>query len=264
MDDHALLAEFTVRGNADALAELVRRYQPLVRAAARRQVADDHLAQDITQSTMMTLMRKARRIPSGTPLGPWLLRVTYYLATDALRDESARRRHECVAARQRQESSEASPWRSLEPVLDQTLNEMRRKDRTILILRYLQEWSLPRIASELSLTPTATRQRLSRALRRLRDRLARRGVGSEDLAILLPLLPAQSGEFVAREKPALYRPWRLLHLKALMAVVAVAMISGGFVAARAAFHRTPAGLSANPKSNSPPPPVNSRPNSTIP
>ena len=149
MDDHALLVEFTVRGNADALAELVRRYQPLVHAAALRQVADAHLAQDITQGTMMTLMRKARRIRPGTPLGPWLLRVTYYLATDALRDESTRRKHECAAARQQQESSESSPWRSLEPVLDQTLNEMRRKDRTILILRYLQEWSLPRIADEL-------------------------------------------------------------------------------------------------------------------
>jgi RNA polymerase sigma-70 factor, ECF subfamily len=263
MDDHALLAEFAVRGSADALAELVRRYQPLVRAAALRQVTDTHLAQDITQGTMMTLMRKARQIRPGTPLGPWLLRVTYYLATDALRDESTRRTHECAAARQRQESSETSPWRSLEPVLDQTLNEMRRKDRTILILRYLQEWSLPRIADELHLTPATTRQRLSRALRHLRDRLARRGVGREDLAILLPLLPAQSGEFIAREKPAAHRPWRLLPLKALMAVVALAMISGGFVVARAAFHRMPVGLSTNAKTIAPPP-ANSRANSTIP
>jgi hypothetical protein len=192
-----------------------------------------------------------------------LLRFTCYLATDALRDESTRRRHEFAAAQERRESSETSPWRSLEPVLDQTLNEMRRKDRTILILRYLQEWSLPRIADELRLTPAATRQRLSRALRHLRDRLARRGVHGEDLAILLPLLPAQSGELVAREKPVAHPIWRLLHLKALMAVIAVAMISGGFVAARAAFHRTPVGPSANTKPIGPPP-TNSRPNSTIP
>jgi RNA polymerase sigma-70 factor (ECF subfamily) len=254
MDDHALLADFAVRGNAESLAELVRRYQPLVRAAAQRQVSDAHLAQDITQSTMMTLMRKARRIRPGTPLGPWLLRVTYYLATDALRDESTRRKHERVAAQQRQESSETSPWRSLEPILDQTLNGMRPKDRTILILRYLQEWSLPRIADELRLTPTATRQRLSRALHRLRDRLEKRGIDKGDLAILLPLLPAQMGD-----EPITHPLWRLLHLKAMMAVIAVAMISGGFVAARAAFHQ-----STSAKSPIPPPPANSRANSTIP
>jgi RNA polymerase sigma-70 factor, ECF subfamily len=263
MDDQTLLADFANHENAEALAELVRRYQPLVRAAARRQVPDAHLAEDITQGTMMTLMRKARRIRPGTPLGPWLLRVTYYLATDALRDESTRRRHERVAAQQRPESFATSPWRSLEPVLDQALNELRGKDRIILILRYLQEWSLPHIADELRLTPAATRQRLSRALRRLHDRLIKRGVGREDLAILLPLLPAQSGDLAAYIKPAAHRMWKLLYLRALMAVVAVAMISGGLVAARVAFHRTPVGLSTSPKQVGPPP-VNSRPNSTIP
>src|SRR5271155_1695814 len=155
MDDNALLTEFAIGGKADALAELARRYEPLVRAAALRQVADAHLAQDITQGTMMTLMRKARRIRPDTPLGPWLLRVAYYLATDARRDESIRRRHERLAAHQRRERIDPSPWRSLEPIIDQTLNEMRLKDRTILTLRYLQEWSLPQIADKLRLTPDA-------------------------------------------------------------------------------------------------------------
>jgi len=264
MDDHTLLAEFAIRGNGETLGELVRRYEPLVRAAALRQVSDPHLAQDITQETMMTLMRKARRIRPGTPLGPWLLRVTYYLATDALRDESTRRRHERLAAQQRQECLENPPWRSLEPILDQTLNGMRGKDRTVLILRYLQEWKLPRIADELRLTPEATRQRLSRALRRLRDQLSRRGIGSEDLAILLPLLPAEAGDRSAQAKPAMHGVWRFLQLRALMAVIGVAIISGSFVASLAAFHRAPASVSTNPKTTAPLPPANSRANSTIP
>src|SRR5271169_5182234 len=113
MDDHTLLADFAAGGKPEALAELARRYEPLVLAAAVRQVADPHLAQDITQTTMLTLMRKARRIRPDTPLGPWLLRVTYFLATDALREQSARRRHEQLAAQQRPERFVFSPWRSL-------------------------------------------------------------------------------------------------------------------------------------------------------
>lgn len=260
MEDHALLAEFASDGKPEALAELARRYEPLVRAAALRQVPDAHLAQDITQGTMLALTRKARQIHPDTPLGPWLLRVTYYLATDALRDESLRRRHERLAAQERPESIDASPWRNLEPILDQTLNQMREKDRTILILRYLQEWSLPRIATELRLTPDAARQRLSRALRRLRDRLAHRGVSNDDLAILLPLPPTLTGDAIAHTEPHAQRLWRLLNLKALTVVVAAAIISGGFVAARAALHRAPA---AKPLV-APPPLGNSRPQSTIP
>src|ERR1700729_2269551 len=101
MDDHALLAEFALTGKAEAFAELSRRYQPLVNAAARRETADAHLADDITQSTMMVLLRKAGGIRRGKPLGPWLLRVAHYLAVDALRNESSRRRHEQRASRQR-------------------------------------------------------------------------------------------------------------------------------------------------------------------
>jgi RNA polymerase sigma factor (sigma-70 family) len=264
MDDHTLLADFAAGGKPEALAELARRYEPLVLAAAMRQVADSHLAQDITQATMLTLMRKARRIRSDTPLGPWLLRVTYFLATDALREQSVRRRHEQLAAQLRPERFESCPWRSLEPVIDQTLNEMRRNDRTILILRYLQEWSMPRIADELRLTQEAARQRLSRAVLRLRNRLARRGIGRDDLAILLPLPAVESADSSAPRLSAVHRLLKLLHLNALTAVAAVAIVSGGLVAARAALHRAPVGLSANARPIAPPPLPGSRPQSTVP
>src|SRR5208282_350083 len=106
MDDHALLAEFTNRGKSDALAELSQRYEPLVRAAALRETRDVHLAEDIVQSTMLTLMRKAGTIRHGQPVGPWLLKVAHDLAIDSLRGDTARRRHERLAAAQRSEIRE--------------------------------------------------------------------------------------------------------------------------------------------------------------
>jgi RNA polymerase sigma factor (sigma-70 family) len=195
-DDHALLASFAESGSEDAFAELARRYTPLVRAAARRQLADEHLAEDITQSTMMTIMRKARTIPRGVPLGPWLLRVTHHLAIDALRSESARKRHERNAAMQRheiQQSNLPDAWRSYESVLDQALDSMGIDDRTVLTLRYLQGWTVDQISRELDITPAATRQRLSRAVRRLRGLLARHEPRDEQqLPILpIPLIEAQ-------------------------------------------------------------------------
>src|SRR5580658_8517992 len=121
MNDHALLADFVNSGKAEALGELVRRYEPMIRASAMRQLGDAHLAQDIAQSAMMALMRKAPRIRHDTPIGPWLVRTTHYLAIDAMRSESTRRRHERLAARERSEMFHPRGEATIEPVLDRAI-----------------------------------------------------------------------------------------------------------------------------------------------
>jgi RNA polymerase sigma factor (sigma-70 family) len=276
MDDHTLLAQFAASGKPEVFGELVQRYEALVCAAALRQVANPHLAQDITQATMMVLMRKAGRIRRGMPLGPWLLRVTHYLAVDALRGESTRRRHERLAARERpelMEGSAASPWRSVEPILDQTLHALGNNDRNILVLRYLQEWTIEQIAQELRLTPEATRQRLSRALKRLRKRLAQRGIRNDDLipALLPPLAAATKSAGVladqlhVHEKRAARAVWRFIP-KALVALGACTIVAGGYVLIRAELHpANPRGvLTASPKPIAAPQSMDPRPMSTIP
>jgi RNA polymerase sigma-70 factor (ECF subfamily) len=193
MEDHEFLFAYSERGDSGAFAELVRRYEPIVRAAARRQLADAHLAEDITQSTMMTIMRKARQIPRSAPLGPWLLRVTHNLAVDSLRSETARKKHERLAAMQRSEMLAAPippAWRAYESILDETLHTMGIDDRTILTLRYLQGQSIEEISRELDLTPEATRQRLSRALRRLRTLLTRSKPREDEAPAVAPPLAA--------------------------------------------------------------------------
>ena len=74
------------------------------------------------------------------------MRVTHYLAIDAMRATATRRRHEQLAAQQHSEHSyhSCSPWTSLAPVLDDgalRLHALSDSDRTILTLRLLQDWS---------------------------------------------------------------------------------------------------------------------------
>lgn len=166
--------------------EVITRYEPLVYAAALRQVGDQHLAADIAQGAMLAFVQKAGKLRDGQPVGPWLLRVTHYLAVDAMRSGATRRRHEREFARQRNEACEAGQlrWRSLEPVLDAALHQLSDADRVILTLRYLQEWEIEKIGRELEIAPAAVRQRLSRALRRLRVILTKRGLKREDLVPL--------------------------------------------------------------------------------
>lgn len=233
MDEHAILSQYAKAGRAQAFDDLVRRYEPLVHAAALRQVSDPHLAQDIAQSTLVTLMHKAGKIRRSQPLGPWLLRVTYYLSIDALRNESTRKRHERLAARQRRERCDGfgiSPWPSIDPLLDSALQALGTTDRNIIVLRYLQDWPIEQIAAELQATPQTTRQRLSRSLRRLRKILAQRNIRRQDLLPIFPLF--------IRFKNTLLRHWRLFPMRTLAATTAaVAITTSGLMLAHAALQK---------------------------
>src|SRR5258708_6684955 len=95
--DDDLLRRVRSAAEADALAELIRRYTPMVYAAARRQVRDSALAQDVSQEVLITFMRRVAEIRSAAALGVWLMRTTRYTAANAMRTESRRRRMEYAA-----------------------------------------------------------------------------------------------------------------------------------------------------------------------
>ena len=278
MNDHTLLAEFVATRKPAAFAELVSRYEALVRAAAVRQVADAHLADDITQSTMMTLMTKAARIRRDQPLGPWLLRVTYFLSLDALRTDSARRRHEQIAAGQRneiQEHSVAVLPNATDSILDRALNALRERDRTVLVLRYLQGWTFEQIAAELNIKTSATRQRLSRAAKRLRALLDEQGVRRDEIfPALFPPLVAEINNYLARPHSPrsplhklLRRYPRLFHPVPVSAAAALLLVCG-VTAGYVLIHRTAASQQSQTVNSAhamnAAPFQNSRPESTIP
>jgi DNA-directed RNA polymerase specialized sigma24 family protein len=75
--DATLLGEYVASGSEDAFRILVERHLPLVHAAARRQVREAQLADDVTQAVFILLARKARSISNPALLTAWLLKVTH-------------------------------------------------------------------------------------------------------------------------------------------------------------------------------------------
>src|SRR4051812_24394312 len=97
-NDRELLDRCTA-GSREAFAELVERYADLVYSAARRQLADSHLAEDVTQAVFTLLWTKAGSIGVTTVLPAWLHRATGYCCANARRIRTNQRRHEEKAAR---------------------------------------------------------------------------------------------------------------------------------------------------------------------
>ena len=91
MNGTDLLARFKESQSDAAFAELVRHYTNLVYSIARRRVANDLLAQEVTQIVFIRLAKAAPKIRGDAELVAWLHRTTVHASVDLWRSEVRRR-----------------------------------------------------------------------------------------------------------------------------------------------------------------------------
>jgi len=191
IDDGALLREYVQSGSERAFAELVRRHLDLVYSATLRILNGDKcLAEDVCQSVFIDLARKAPSLLNRGVLSGWLYTSACFAAIKAVRSErrrQAREQEAHVMQDHTRNSDEEVDWEELRPVLDSVMLELKYPDQRVLLLRFFERRSLGEVGSELGLSENAARMRVERALGRLRERLARRGVTSSAAALALVL-----------------------------------------------------------------------------
>ena len=211
--------------NERSFTVLVERFLPLVYGAARRQVREPAVAEDVTQAVFMLLARKSHTLYGAPSLSGWLLKATYYCAKDAQRICAhrtcfARTEGGCDAKKNRlclqirRGRSSRRTWMRAKGV---ALSAM---DRSAITLRYLDDQSIEEVGDSLGITRDAAYKRLSRAVQRLRLILqSRSGVPLSAAA-----LPA-----ILCSRPALTIPGHLLSTISTAAVQGTASGSSGSV-----------------------------------
>jgi RNA polymerase sigma factor (sigma-70 family) len=177
LDDADLLSAYASQHSEAAFSVLVERYVALVYSAARRQVQNPHLAQEVTQAVFVILANKAAMLRHRTVLSGWLCRTAHLVACNASKTEYRRRRREQEAYMQSVVNEpDADPWSQLAPLLDKAVAQLSEPDRNALVLRFYQHKPLQEVANVLGVDPDAAQKRVSRAVDKLRKFFSKRGV----------------------------------------------------------------------------------------
>jgi RNA polymerase sigma factor (sigma-70 family) len=190
--DSQLLRHYAESRSEDAFAELVRRYVNLVYSAALRQVGGDaHLAQDVAQTVFTDLARKAASLSKRETLTGWLYTSTHFAAAKIVRGESRRRdREEKFMREPINEPAPDADWQKLRPVLDEAMHGLKETDREAVLLRFFENRAFTEVGAKLNLSENAARMRVERAVEKLRDLLAKRGITTA--AVLASIISANA------------------------------------------------------------------------
>ena len=198
MDDWELLQAYARQRSEAAFTELVQRHLDWVYCAARRQVDDSQLAEDVAQAVFVLLARKADSLGRGTILGGWLFRTTRFVASRALRAEIRRKHRELTAVAMNTslnapDESEAA-WNQLAPHLERAVAALSESDRSAVLLRFYEKKPLQEVGRRLGVSEEAAKKRVSRAVDKMREYLLRRGValGGVTLASVLAAQTVQA------------------------------------------------------------------------
>jgi RNA polymerase sigma factor (sigma-70 family) len=177
MTDRQLLADYARSGDSEAFAEIVRRHSGMVYQACRRVLGDEHGAEDAAQATFLLLARKARKLPEKTVLSGWLFRAAQNSAMHLRREHARRARREKEAASMRPAGggSRDELWARIEPRITGAIAALPARQRDAVVLRYVAGKAPADAAREMGCSQNSFSVSLSKAMAKLRRKLAGRG-----------------------------------------------------------------------------------------
>ncbi|MBV9263715.1 MAG: sigma-70 family RNA polymerase sigma factor [Candidatus Eremiobacteraeota bacterium] len=170
-DDGALVT-MALRGQPDAFAALVERYDRAVYHLAYRTLQDAEEARDATQEAFFKAFRSLRTFKIGSKFSTWIFAITYHACCDRLN------RRKRFAGSELPERADPSPGPEDQAIalddarrLRAAVDALPEKYRTVITLFHLQGKQYEEIAAVLGLPLGTVKTHLFRAKEQLRKLL---------------------------------------------------------------------------------------------
>jgi RNA polymerase sigma-70 factor (ECF subfamily) len=181
LDDVSLVRR-CLRGEDDAIAGLVGRFQAEVFGLCVRLLQHRHDAEDVTQEVFLRVFRSLRRWDSARPLRPWIMgiavnRCRTWLTRRSRRPEPVDYLQDTVASRAADDSSE------LLGEVRRAVADLRSEYRIVFTLFHEQGQPYEEIAVTLQRPVGTIKTWLHRARLEVLDQLRQRGMVPGDIAL---------------------------------------------------------------------------------
>ena len=180
--DEADLIARAARGDEEAYGQLVTRHSDLAFRTAFLLTGSVAEAEEAAQDGFLAAYRALPRFREGAPFRPWLLRIVANAARNRRRAFARRARVE-LRLGDTSNHGGAAPSPEAEVVAAEeraallcAVASLKRTDRQVISCRYFLELDVAETAATLGCAEGTVKSRLSRALQRLRERMAA-GVG---------------------------------------------------------------------------------------
>ena len=171
MQTDAELVKDVLNGQKHVFAELVRRYERLVRGVALDVLGDYHSATDVSQDAFVRAYERLAGLQKPESFGPWLMKITRRCALD-----SVRRKAREIQLETKINATIKNPNSRLDEAKQQLLAailKLPKAEKQVVTLRYFGDNSVNDVAEILGLKVGTVTKQLSRARIRLRKILER-------------------------------------------------------------------------------------------
>ncbi len=164
------------KGNVEAFRSLVEAYQGYGYALAFRLLANAEESRDIVQESMIRVWKHIQKLDAGSTFTTWYYRIVVNLCYDQLK-RHARFRKKIAGMAGSQTPDHSNPEehylsRELSDLVLSAAAGLPPKQKTVFVLRDLQDLSIAEACSVTGMTPGAIRSTLFHARKRIRQSLA--------------------------------------------------------------------------------------------
>jgi RNA polymerase sigma factor (sigma-70 family) len=186
------LREYIQTGSADAFRQIVETQIDSVYSQCLRKLHNVAQAEDVAQVVFATLAQKAAKLPAGVVLEGWLFTTTRFCCSNAQRAAARRSAAEQRAATMRNKAvataaSDKAASLETEELLDDAIAHLGERDRNAVLLRFFGGRSLREVGEVMGVSEDAARQRVFRAIERLRDYFRSKGITADSATITASL-----------------------------------------------------------------------------
>jgi len=187
-DNDRELVRRAQKEDKEAFEELVRRHQARVFAVAGGILRNKEDVEDIAQQVFLKAYFSLKRFDQRAAFSTWLYKITVNECWDLLRKRKVRpllyeadlseeqARQYSASGEKEEQSQDVSERLEKRQELERLLDCLEERDRTMLVLKEVQGFSVEEIAAILGINGNTVKVRLFRARQRITERVRRRRV----------------------------------------------------------------------------------------